>query len=320
MERLDICAIIVTYNRKVLLARCLQAVEKQSYPLKSIIIIDNASSDNTFEYLCDNDLVTRTIVVCESLLDVSIGENNIFYYRLNHNMGGAGGFYTGMKLAHKIGYDAYWLMDDDGYPSEDCLERQIGYIKKYDYVMPVSLDVENPDSLSWPTKKRNNDKTVKYAELMSEWGEIMPYVFPFNGCLLSAKIVDEVGYINPKLFIWGDDYEHYYRCLKHKYNPITLLTAKFYHPANRGYAEPIFFGLVKVPFVKDKLRFVCVIRNWAYINKTNGRYGALVKSFFAYSWLFLITRRLDMEWYKLYLASWYDGIRGIFTRHLQYIK
>lgn len=321
MDKLKKCAIVVTYNRKQLLLRCIHAILNQTSFVDSIIIIDNASTDCTFDYLVENGVVSRVELVSNLLLNVTNKSRNIFYYRTSKNIGGAGGFYTGLKLAYEQNqYDVFWLMDDDGYPSLSCLEKQLYYIDKYDYVMPTSIDIENHSQLSWATRMPNKRKTIVYDEYIKAWGEIMPFVFPFNGCLFSKRMVRDVGYINPDLFIWGDDYEHYYRCLKKKYTPVTITTAQFYHPSNKAQTYPIMFGLFNIPYVDSKLRFVCLIRNWAYINKTNGRYIHLLKSFCAYSWLFLISRKFDLNGYKLFLLSFGDGLKGDFTRHLQYLK
>ncbi|HGX8739230.1 TPA: glycosyltransferase [Escherichia coli] len=43
----EVIAVIVTYNRKALLLKVIDAVINQSYPLKKILIIDNNSTDGT---------------------------------------------------------------------------------------------------------------------------------------------------------------------------------------------------------------------------------------------------------------------------------
>ena len=52
-----ICAVVVTYNRKKLLGECLDALLHQTRPLDSIIVIDNASTDGTYEYLNERRLI-----------------------------------------------------------------------------------------------------------------------------------------------------------------------------------------------------------------------------------------------------------------------
>ena len=319
--KLDVCAIIVTYNRKELLTRCIKAVLSQDYPVKSIYIIDNASTDNTFEFLKAKEIVEKSYKINELIESKLIHGIPLFYYMMPKNGGGAGGFSQGLKLAHESNaFEAFWLMDDDGYPSSSCLRQQIIYLLKYDYIMPASINLENSMQMSWPTVLKNGGKSILYEEVCSSWGSVMDYVYPFNGSLLSKKIVDEVGYINKDFFIWGDEYEHYWRCKKRGFHPVTITNAIFYHPANKMSFVPILFGLIKVPFSDSKVRMICLARNYTYIYWNYDNKMKIVYKLFIYTWLFLITRKLDISGYKLYISSVWDGLKGNFTRHLNYLK
>ena len=81
MSRESICAIVVTYNRKELLLNCLHALLEQSFSLSHIVIVNNASTDGTIDFLAKNGFI-----------------NNSQFTLLNlpENQGGAGGFYEGI--------------------------------------------------------------------------------------------------------------------------------------------------------------------------------------------------------------------------------
>lgn len=67
------------------------------------------------------------------------------YIRLEHNIGGAGGFYTGMKRAYDTHlYDAVWVMDDDGEPDSKCLSNLLKYVDEYPYIS-LFLDERTDD-------------------------------------------------------------------------------------------------------------------------------------------------------------------------------
>lgn len=100
MNKLKTIAIVVTHNRFKLLKRCLLNLQKQTLKLDKILVIDNGSTDNTNQIL--NDL-------------------NIDHIR-QRNLGSAGGWNTGLKYALRNGFDAAWLMDDDGYPDKKAYE------------------------------------------------------------------------------------------------------------------------------------------------------------------------------------------------------
>ena len=54
----SIAAVVVTFNRKVLLVECLRALLAQTRPLQRILVVDNASTDGTralAEDICQGD-------------------------------------------------------------------------------------------------------------------------------------------------------------------------------------------------------------------------------------------------------------------------
>jgi GT2 family glycosyltransferase len=105
-----VVALIPTYNRKALLARCLRSLFRQTYPLHRIYIVDNAGEDGTRDYLR-----------CQGLLQ----DGRVCYLRLKQNSGSAGAYYAGMGCAVAGGADWVWLVDDDSEARPDTLERLI---------------------------------------------------------------------------------------------------------------------------------------------------------------------------------------------------
>lgn len=97
-----VCAVVVTYNRAELLAHCLDHLERQSRPPDAILVVDNASTDSTPELLAARERVE--------------------VLRLPENSGGAGGFERGIERAYEQGHDWLWLLDDDTFADERCLE------------------------------------------------------------------------------------------------------------------------------------------------------------------------------------------------------
>ena len=100
-----IVAVVVTYNRKKLLKENLNALLNQSYKDFDILLIDNASTDGTKEYVKEE-----------------LENEKITYINTGANLGGAGGFNFGVREAIERGYDYAWLMDDDTIPTETALE------------------------------------------------------------------------------------------------------------------------------------------------------------------------------------------------------
>ncbi len=323
-------AVIVTYNRRELLLRCVQSVLIQSVKVNTLYIIDNASTDGTYEFLTVNGIplsplaqVASDNIVLSALssANAKIKGIDIHYLRLMKNKGGAGGFYEGMKAAFIDKPDFIWIMDDDGYPSANCLEKQLEFSDFYDYVMPISLDPEKKDMLTWFIRKKNKRWTRSYYELRKSFNDgIMYAAVPFNGLLMSRKLIERVGYPKKEMFIWGDDFEHQYRCIKAGFSTVTALDAVFFHPEDKAGHDRIFFGLIPVNYTDSRLRFTCLIRNSTYNYWNYKGKGFVFAKFLIYTWFFLIKRHFDIKNYLYYLKCVRDGIKGDFTRHLQFLK
>ena len=97
-----ICAVVVTYNRAALLEECLDKLRAQTRAVDHVVVVDNASTDATSDVLGRRD-------------DVEV-------LRMEENLGGAGGFASGLDHASRQGFDWYWLLDDDTFVEPGCLE------------------------------------------------------------------------------------------------------------------------------------------------------------------------------------------------------
>jgi len=104
----SVCALVITRNRKELLAECLAALLEQAQALSAVIVFDNASTDGTGEMLSGRGLTRSPLVR---------------YVRSAVNTGGAGGFAEALRLGGETGAEWLWLMDDDAEPQPDALER-----------------------------------------------------------------------------------------------------------------------------------------------------------------------------------------------------
>ena len=95
-----VAAIIVTYNRKVKLRSCIEAVLAQCGADDiEIVVVDNNSRDDTAALF--------------DALGPFFCNKRIHYYNTGANIGGAGGFCYGLRKAAELGCDYAWLMDDE---------------------------------------------------------------------------------------------------------------------------------------------------------------------------------------------------------------
>lgn len=234
-----IACVIVTYNRKQLLRRCLNAVESQHLKPSVVYIIDNASTDGTLNAVQE-----------WGFFDCFRGGINYKYIKNKKNEGGAGGFYLGMKTVYESHeYVAVWCMDDDGAPDPSCLERLLPYLENYGYISPLVLSDEDHNSMAFTEKHEAYDVFLAHMEV--ENGIIHNYSMPFNGVLYSMELLQQVGYPKKEMFIWGDELNYKYRAYRKGFTDITVTDAIHYHPFNK-----ITYGDYK------SLRFVDIDSDW----------------------------------------------------------
>ena len=241
-----IACVIVTYNRKVLLKNCLDAVASQTYKPHTVYITDNASTDGTMDSVKECGYYE-----CEK------GRIHFKYILNSKNEGGAGGFYLGMKTAHETGqFDALWVMDDDGVPDKECLEKLAGYLSAHDYISPLVLSDTNDSLTAFMGPKS------KLSGLVHN-GIIENRANPFNGILFSNDLISKVGYPKKEMFIWGDELNYDKRAKLAGFMPILVMSAIHHHPLDRQSFYTTSRGIV-LRTSDTPWKMYCFIRNSVY--------------------------------------------------------
>ena len=213
-----ILAVVVTYNRLECLKVCLDAIRAQTFKDFEILVVNNGSNDGTREFL-------------DSQADL----NSIH----QENLGGAGGFYSGMKYMIENEYDWIWMMDDDGIPDKDELK----YLVKYSLPFSNALVIDKDDKT-----KLAFGSELSNAQEAKKCGIIENFIHPFNGTFINRLVIERIGLIKKEMFIWGDEEEYILRAKKMGIIPQTVTTAIHYHPAERGMYKRVlpFFDRWKI--------------------------------------------------------------------------
>lgn len=191
-----VAVVIVTYNRCHLLDRMLTGLATQTHRPDAVLVVDNASTDDTRAVLARHD--------AELPLKVTTTERNL---------GGAGGFHLGMRQAWEGGWDRVWLMDDDVVPDPGCLAVLMETDE--DCLMAVREDLSGRLVEKAATRfDLTNPLSIKPKTAMveTEWGsrERMPERVrlenvAFEGFMVRRRVVEAVGFPDPEFFIFYDD-------------------------------------------------------------------------------------------------------------------
>lgn len=184
-----VAIIVVTYNRLSLLQECICSLRQQSYKDAQIVVVNNGSTDDT---------------------PIWLNKQNDIFVIDQENLGGAGGFYTGIKWACENGYEYSWVMDDDVIAYPDALQRLIdktSYCKGFicSRVLDIDGDLCNVPLIS-KAKSPITGEEVWGNKL--ENSMIRVDVTSFVSVLIPSVVVYEVGLPYKEYFIWGDDTEY----------------------------------------------------------------------------------------------------------------
>ena len=184
-------AVVVTYNRKDILKKCIDSLLGQTNATCDIVLINNASTDGTEEMI---------------LNEYNVPE--VKYFNTGNNLGGAGGFEYGVGKAAELGYEYIWIMDDDTWPASDALYHLLEADKKLDgkwgFLSSVAYWTDGSVCKANRPKKTlftfAKDKELKKDLVKIKMGS-------FVSLLVRSSTVKEVGLPIGEYFIWTDDYE-----------------------------------------------------------------------------------------------------------------
>jgi rhamnopyranosyl-N-acetylglucosaminyl-diphospho-decaprenol beta-1,3/1,4-galactofuranosyltransferase len=214
-----ILAAIVTHNRSQLLSRCIDHVHSQTRPPDALVVINNGSTDNTLAMLAERQVNVIT----------------------QANLGSAGGWHRAISHCQERGFDAVWLMDDDGYPAQDALQR-LEYVLQPSVVCASSVVVreDRPDHFVFPFPvldsaglpviigRTRKLPTLEALESRSQAG-VYSFAHLFNGALIASSAIRQIGNVNSDFFIAGDEVDYFFR-LRKVGEVVSVLAARHLHP------------------------------------------------------------------------------------------
>jgi rhamnopyranosyl-N-acetylglucosaminyl-diphospho-decaprenol beta-1,3/1,4-galactofuranosyltransferase len=293
-----IVAVVVTFNRRPLLERLLPTLTGTPR-LAEVVVVDNASTDGTGEWLSGQPVHAVT---------------------LPENRGGAGGFHEGLRIALERGADLVWLMDDDGLPEPGCLDRLLEETD-LDFWGPLVVDEDDPGRLVFPIRLPGGARVVHdLADVQGSAvdGRIDGIVIPFNGVLVTRALADEIGLPREEFFIWGDDHEYRLRAEKAGARIATVVDAAVLHPSVGSLGTPMAFGRTTYNHSPSDLKHYCMARN-NVVNLREYRGWLFVLAFVLKTLWFYAFTRPSLARLRLSADGIRAGLRNDFTGHRRFL-
>lgn len=194
-----VVAVVVAYNRSDLLARTLDGLASQVRLVAGVVVVDNASMDDSAQRAREHPVVTEVVA-------------------LPVNTGGAGGFAAGIARAvvhHRA--DLVWVMDDDTVPLPDALAALLDARRRYEGT-PVLLasraDWHDGREHPMNTPRTRVGLTADHHRRAAAVGARQIRSASFVSVLIDARRVRECGLPVADYFLWNDDFEYTTRLLR----------------------------------------------------------------------------------------------------------
>lgn len=311
-----VTAVIVTYGERFhFVEKVIFALKKES--INKIILVLNGVGDNSKRQIASLDKKEPLVHVLD----------------LKENTGSANGFSQGMLFSKKMDSNFIWLLDDDNEPQKNALKTLKIYweiLEKENIKNLMSLVSYRPDRkvykdaiesqnpylmigdknsfLGFNFKKFLKKKPLNRVE--KNHGVIA--VAPYGGSFFHSSLIESIGIPNKDFFLYGDDFDFFYRITKAKGNiyliagsKIKDLEVSFNLNKKKGKLNTRFF------LTDSKERLYYNIRNNIVFEKNfvdnKCVYLFNMISYFIFAFLLFLLKPSHFWKYKLLFKSWRDS-------------
>lgn len=211
---------ICNYNKREFVVNCVKSILEQSFDDFDLFVVDNASTDDSVEKL--KEYYGDKITIIQN----------------SENLGGSGGFNTGIRRGYNDGYKYIMLVDNDTVLDKDAVfelykfleeNKDVGmagakifqmqrpeYIQEYggkilwDKYDVIEIDRDIKDSVNFPDVQE-----VDYSAACA--------------LMVRREVIEKIGPMNEGCFIYGDDTEWGYRCKLSGFRCCSIAKAKVWH-------------------------------------------------------------------------------------------
>ena len=104
---------ICNYNKAEFVVRCVKSIREQTCQELDILVVDNASTDDSVKKL--RDCFGEEITIIEN----------------EENVGGSGGFGRAIRMALELGYQYFMLVDNDAFLDKHAVEHLYRYMEAH---------------------------------------------------------------------------------------------------------------------------------------------------------------------------------------------
>lgn len=212
--------VICNYNKCDYVLGCIQSVLESKTDDYDLYVVDNASTDDSVEKIQE---------LYGDRLNLIVNEENL---------GGSGGFNTGIRKVVSAGYKYVWCLDNDVLVDEEALPYLVRFLDEHEETGMVGSKVyhmENPDYVQQFGITIDFNELCVEAKYLNEFEDgTMPevvYSDAVAACsvLVRTSLIKEIGPMPEANFLYWDDTEWGYRCNRAGYKVASYGKSKVLH-------------------------------------------------------------------------------------------
>ena len=271
-KRNPVGCFVCTYNKKDFVIGCVETLLQQSMEAIDVYVIDNASEDDSANALREKFGNVITVVVNPE------------------NLGGSGGFNTGLRIALEKDYQYAVLIDNDVRLDKDAIKNMYEYLERHPDVGIVGakiLQMASPNTIQ-DLGGSITDKLQMHGNYYGYVDQGLPEELEsdyISTCTAMARVeaVRKFGLMPEDNFIYWDDVEWSKKCQLAGYKTVAISSAKVWH--NHSITSGVS-SFVKYYLTRNRLNFVAKycdqeeIENtakWAVSEMFNSVFGFYMK-------------------------------------------
>ena len=279
-----IACVIVTFNNSGMLTDLLQDLADQSVQPHRVIVVDNST-----------DYLTEKIT--------SVGWQGVTYIKMTQNIGTAGGFSEGIKIAIED-CDCVLTLDDD----VRMMANSLGELCKG--LIELERQYERIGAVRGVGLGHDERKPTQFE------------YFAWRGTLIKAEAIRKAGLPDKSFFMYGDDLEYSLRLAHNGYQFFWIPNSVIFENRHGDKVTQQFLG-GRLTFYTEKFRLYYALRNSIHMYKNYRRpmfmlrtvmYGVKLISFFC------LYQRSDLRSkIRAIVEGIMDGIKSKLGKNRRYL-
>lgn len=237
--------VICNYNKQDYVLACIKSVLESSFTEMDVYVVDNASTDDSVKLIREKYADQVTLIVNEE------------------NLGGSGGFNSGLRKALQESYQYLMCVDNDIVMEKDNIEKLYLFLEENPQVGIVGSKIcrmqhpERLQELGANLDFENCTHAPLYKDYLdnAELPEVQycDYV-PACSLMIRREVVEKIGIMPEENFIYWDDMEWCYKAKMAGYQVAAYSQARVFHDMGTN-AGMTYFSTYY--FWRNKIKFFC---------------------------------------------------------------